>query len=338
MSNSNEWPAISEEKEKAYVGIKSDIEAKSGENKEIKITLENGVPKAIAFFDIDKTLAECGFTHGPAIKELFKEMLEDKENLDGELLDEIEKEYLSSLHLGTTYRVFHRMLGIYKYGHSEWKDLKTYEDWLQTHKKEVDESGEAHDEAAECSMKHSAKSAEIAEGIDKENPEVFEQAKIKPVFHLVNLYKRLGIPMVIMTANDPPFAKFICKILNLGESFLTMANQKDFEGHGKDGAMEFLADKLKKMGISMPRNLIVVGDSLKGDIGSGSVFESNHKEYNVKGVFIGKNDIEEMKEMIKKNPDLKDMEVEVLNPEKVLVSDKENYQLAKYRRKFNTKI
>lgn len=55
-----------------YLNIKSDLIDIDGNNKEISITItEDGTPRAVAFFDIDKTLAELKNIHGQAIKLLF---------------------------------------------------------------------------------------------------------------------------------------------------------------------------------------------------------------------------------------------------------------------------
>ena len=55
------------------VRIKSELEGLDGNCKEIPIAItEDGAPRAVAFFDIDQTLAELKEIHGKAIKILFK--------------------------------------------------------------------------------------------------------------------------------------------------------------------------------------------------------------------------------------------------------------------------
>jgi phosphoglycolate phosphatase-like HAD superfamily hydrolase len=209
--------------------------------------------------------------------------------------------------------------------------------WLPGHEKEVDEEGADHDFAAELSIKGSQMAAQMAEKMYRKDPQAFEQAKIKPVFHMAKIYQRMGIPMVVMTANDEPFAKAICKCLGLADSFVTLACQKDFVGRGKEGAMEYLIEKLKEKGIPIPKNLIVVGDSLNGDIGSGAKFMSEHGDYSVKGVLVGEGDVEAAKERIKNDSQLENMPVEFLNPELVSNNAKGIPSLARYRRKYDTK-
>lgn len=313
--------------------VTSDLETFDGNKKEIEIKLgPDGYPKAVAFFDIDNTLAECGFIHGEAFKKLFSETFPDQD------YDKLTELYLNGLHLGTTFRVFHRMIGIARDGKTEWEDPEKYLEWLQSHEKEVDEEGEDHDFAAELSIRHSKMGAETAVAMFEQNPEIFEGTRIRPVFHLAKLYQRLGIPMCVMTANDEPFAKAICKCLGLADSFITLACQKDFVGRGKEGAMEYLIAKLKEKGVPVPKHLIVVGDSLHGDIGSGSKFKSRHDEYDVSGVLVGKGNVEEMQQQVKNKAELNNILVEVINPELVTIDSKGMPELARYHRKYNTKL
>jgi phosphoglycolate phosphatase-like HAD superfamily hydrolase len=334
---------IGKEQSRAIL-IQSDIETFPDQERpaDIKIKVDaNGVPETMAFFDIDNTLAECGFIHGKAAKRLFAEAFPDQDS------DRMTELYLKGIYLGTTFRVFHRMIGIAG-GKTDWEDPEAYLKWLHENPKnlkDVDESGSAHNLAAELSMKGSQMAAQIAEEMFKQNPEIFRQSRIKPVFHLAKLYQRLGIPMMVMTANDEPFAKAICKCLGLADSFITMACQKDFVGQGKEGAMGYLIKRAEEKGIRMPKNLIVVGDSLNGDIGSGAKFMQEHAGCSVKGVLVvekkeegeGKEEIAAAQERIKKDPLLKNMSVDVLMPEEVGYDGKGVPNLASYRRKFQTK-
>lgn len=325
MLDKPEQSAPCKEKEKRMI-VASEIETFDGKPREIEIKLgPDGFPKAVAFFDIDKTLAECGFIHGEAFKKLFGEKFPDQ---DPGKLTEL---YLNGLYLGTTFRVFHRMIGIAR-GRKDWEDPEEYLKWLPGHEREVDEEGDGHDFAAELSIKHSQMGAKMAEEMFKQDPGVFEHTKIKPVFHLVKLYKRLGIPMAVMTANDEPFARAVSKALGLADSFVTLACQKDFMGRGKEGAIEYLIKRLKEKGISVPKNLIVVGDSLNGDIGSGAKFVQEHPDYMTTGVLVGEDDIEKVKDRVKNDSSLAGMPVEVLKP-----SDVGDGSLASYRRAKKTK-
>jgi len=317
--------------EKEDVVIKkvfSDIETPDGNDAEaIKIKLHEGLPKAAAFFDIDGTLGNFKDMHGGAIKRLYPDC--DPE--------EVVQEFYRGISLGTTYRVHDRMIKIYGDGIEEFKDTEKYMDWFSKHQSEVDEAGSVHDKAAEYSMNHSKMSAKIAEEMYEKDPSIFEKTKLLPVFRLAEIYKKMGIPMTIMTANDAPFAKSICKCLGFSESFLTSVNQGDFEGSGKDVAIENLIKKLKEKGIPIPPKLIVVGDSLNGDIGSGAKFMKNHPEFEVEGVLVGNEGVEEMKESVKNNSQLEGIKVEVLDPNLVEENSIGQPNLSAYRKKYATK-
>lgn len=317
---------------KNRMSVMSDIETFDGKPGEVEIKLDSrGLPQAVAFFDIDGTLGTFGQFHGEAVKMLFPKVENKKE---------LARVFMDGLYLGTTYRVFHRVIGIFEEGKKEWEDPENYLKWLNEnpeHRKEVDESGPIHEKAAEYSMIHSTESARIAEEKYREDPQEFERVKIKPVFHLAKLYQRLGIPMVIMTTNDEPFARSICKCLGLADSFIAIACQKDFPKQGKDGAMEVLIERLKERGIPVPENLIVVGDSLFGDIGSGAKFMEQNAGFKIKGVLVSEENLEKIKEQVRSDPALKNIPVEVLNS-KLISEGKDGVPgIARYRRMFDTK-
>lgn len=310
---------------------------------DISVTLDsNGLPKAVAFFDIDGTLADVSFIHGMAIKKLFKQIFEEKElekmglNTDDDF-DKLVETYKAGFTLGTTFRVFDRLIQIYRDGKNEFKDPQAYLEWLQDHQDEIDGSGPAHEFAARISLLHSEMGAEIAEELYRRDPDIFLRCKIKPVFHLARLYQRQGIPMVIMTANDDPFAQAVCKCLGLADMFIDYASQKDFAGRGKEGAIECLLDKLEQKGIPAPEKLIVVGDSQNGDVGSGAKFKEMHGG-NVVGVLVGEGEITEIQERVANDAMLKDMPVEILVPGKVAAGMDGMPLLSAYRKDYDTKF
>jgi hypothetical protein len=97
-----------------FIKIASELEDINGGYKEIPITITtDGTPRAVAFFDIDKTLAELKNIHGKAIKVLLKEFF-DKE------FDEAPDVYFKGFKLGNSFREFDRMDGIYNLGHTDW--------------------------------------------------------------------------------------------------------------------------------------------------------------------------------------------------------------------------
>ncbi|HBA36852.1 TPA: hypothetical protein DCZ15_03180 [Candidatus Falkowbacteria bacterium] len=317
-----------EQKEEKYRRIESDVPSFENEKKEIEITLEpDGKPKALAFFDIDSTLGNFKDIHGKAIQELYP-------NHDPE---EVAQEFFKGQSLGTTYRVHDRLIKIFDDGLEEFKDVDRYMKWFSEHVSEIDKEGGAHEKASAYSFKHSQLAAGMAENLYQKDPSYFEKAKIVPVFKLVKLYKRMGIPMTVMTANDKPFAESICKCLNLSDSFITLAYQQDFEGGGKDRAMEVLLDKIKEKNVPIPEKLIVVGDSLNGDIGPGAAFQNRHNDFEVAGVLISDGNLEDDRLKIAENKDLKNINVEVLDSSKVTEDAVGEPQIALFRKKYQTK-
>ena len=92
---------------KRWVTVKSSLLSLDGTQKDIKIEImEDGMPKAMAFFDIDGTLAHLSAIHGQAIKELFTDA--DPE--------ELEQTYYAGFKLGNSFREFDRMKRIYSDG------------------------------------------------------------------------------------------------------------------------------------------------------------------------------------------------------------------------------
>src|SRR3989338_9547863 len=96
---------------KEWIILKSELENINGSNQDIRIgIMEDGMPKAMAFFDIDGTLAHLSAIHGQAIKELFTDA--DPE--------ELEQTYYAGFKLGNSFREFDRMKGIYADGRAGW--------------------------------------------------------------------------------------------------------------------------------------------------------------------------------------------------------------------------
>ena len=55
-----------------WISVNSELEHLDGDKKDIKIELmEDGKPRAMAFFDIDGTLAHLSIIHSQAIQKLF---------------------------------------------------------------------------------------------------------------------------------------------------------------------------------------------------------------------------------------------------------------------------
>lgn len=285
------------------IKVISELQGIDGSHKEILITItEDGTPRAVAFFDIDKTLAELKNIHGQAIKKLFKELF-DKE------FEDIEDVYFKGFRLGNSFREFDRMNGIYNLNFNEWIDPAIYiKERLNHKKKEIDCDGyEAHKIAEMYLNRYVEIASEIADEFFKNNKQEFESSKIKPVFALAKYYKTLGIPMFGMTANGKKFVHTIAKYLDLSSLFVGIATDEDMVGGGKEIVIPKLIKKLEDQGISVSREkLVVVGDSLSGDIGSGYRYKVGENENYIKGILVLKdmNELNVIRNQIANNSEL----------------------------------
>jgi|SRR3989338_5046285 len=244
--------------------VSSAIKSLDGKERELGVRLDKEKrPKTAAFFDIDGTLAHLKPIHALAINEL----------LPGRDPVEIHKVHVAGFKLGNSFREMDRMLGIYEDGHEEWKGPEVYRTQrLLPHQKEIDGAGnKAHERAAAFLQRYGDAAARIMEKKFKEEPEMFERAKIKPIFRLAKMYKRLGIPMGVMTANPRNLMDPITKYLGFSDYFIDISTDEDMaKGKGgKEVAIPDLVKKFQAKGIGLPREFILIGDSIRGDVGVG---------------------------------------------------------------------
>ena len=292
---------LNDEREKEWVSIDSELESIDGEKKEIKIKImKDGKPQALAFFDIDGTLAHLDAIHGKAIAKLFPE----------ENAKELEEVYYRGFKLGNSFREFDRMRGIYVDGHADWKDPGVYlKERFSHHSKEIDEPGNKDHEIADKILKmYGEAAASIADEIYKKNPEEFEKANIAPIFLLARTYSRLGIPMFGFTANTKLLVEKLAKYLKLSDIFIDIATDETMAGGGKEIAIHKMIKEAENKGIKVPKDrLIFVGDSIRGDIGSGLIAQNKDKEIKGQGILVlkDKEALIEIKRQISENPELK---------------------------------
>lgn len=286
-----------------FIKIQSKLESFDGTYKEIPITItEDDTPRAVAFFDIDKTLAELKNIHGKAIIALLKEFF-DKE------FDDAPDIYFKGFRLGNSFREFDRINGIYNLGYKEWIDPEVYiKERLNYKKKDIDSEGnETHNIAKMYLERYVEIACAIADDVFKNNKNEFESSKIQPVFALAHFYKSLGIPMFGMTANGKKFVHSISKYLGLSELFIDIATDEDMVGGGKEIVIPKLINNLENMGIKVSKEkLVIVGDSLSGDIGSGYRYKDKGTEIFIKGILVLKdnNELENIKNQIAHNSEL----------------------------------
>ncbi len=292
-----------------YVKIKSELENLDGNFEEFSITLgEDGTAMAMAFFDIDETLAELKNIHGDAIKKLLEEIVGEEIN-DEKDFEGIKKIYFDGFKLGNSFREFDRINGIFKLKHYDWSDPNIYiKERLNLKKKEIDSDGtEEHNVAKMYLDRYVEIASNIADDYYKNNPEEFESSKIRSVFALAKYYKAMGIPMFGMTANGKKFVMTIAKYLNLPDFFIDIATDEDMIGGGKEIIIPKLIKKLEDKGIKVSKEkLVIVGDSLFGDIGSGYRYKDSGNEILIKGILVLKNmeELEIVKEQIANNQEL----------------------------------
>ncbi len=266
--------------EKRWITIPSELEDINGNKNGIKIELMgNGMPRALAFFDIDGTLAHLGDIHSKAIAKLFPE--QDPV--------ELEETYYKGFKLGNSYREFDRMRGIYVDGHIEWKNPEVYlRDRFDIHSKEIDEPGHlAHNIAAAILKEYGEIASQICDELYKKNPEDFKKSNIEPIFKLAEMYARLGIPMVGFTANSRVFVDKLAKYLKLSDIFLDIATDETMAGGGKELAIHHLIKTLEAKGIPIPnKRFIFVGDSLRGDIGTSLAARDKNQGISGQGILV----------------------------------------------------
>ena len=269
--------------DKKWISIPSELTSIDGTKKEIKIELmADGKPRAMAFFDIDGTLAHLNAIHGRAIQALFP----DQEPV------ELEKTYYAGFRLGNSFREFDRMRGIYVDGHSEWKDPEVYlKERFTPHAKEIDEAGNVdHEIAAKILKAYGEIAAQITEDLYIQNPDEFSKSNIAPIFKLARMYTRLGIPMVGFTANAKVFVEKLATYLKLSDIFLDIATDETMVGGGKEIAIQYLIKEIEAKGISVPKDkLIFVGDSLRGDIGMSLLAHKNDDQIFGQGILVLEN-------------------------------------------------
>ncbi len=325
--------------EKKWITVASELEDLEGNKKDIKVEImDDGMPRAMAFFDIDGTLAHLSAIHGRAIAKLFPDV-DPKE---------LEETYYRGFKLGNSFREFDRMKGIYEDNNLDWKDPEVYlTERFIPNAKEIDEPGHSsHDIAAGILKAYGETAAQVADEIYQKDPEQFTASNIAPIFLLAKLYSRLGIPMVGFTANAKQLVEKLAKYLKLSDIFIDIATDETMAGGGKEIAVLSLIKNMEEKGIKVPKDrLIFVGDSLRGDIGISNKLKQIDSTISGKGVLVlkDKKALIEIKKQISENPDLKhiadSIDIEGLVVEDVPTDEKgKPMLLSRFRGKFMDKL
>ena len=300
----------------------SRLEALDGVRHNIEVKLaRDDKAVAVALFDIDKTLARLESIHTPAVYAMFptaEQKLKAALQVGGEdiraarqlLVNEhgvIPKDLLADIYylgfqLGNSFREWDRMHGIVVEERFDWIDLKVYR---QQRIPYIDEVNNDHARAGEYLQRYGQVAVQILERTQRDHPEELEAAKIKPIFHLAKLYQRLGIPMGGMTANQGDFARAAVKHLGLSEFFIDLATDETMEGGGKELAIQELIRGMESLGIPIPQDrLILVGDSLRGDIGVARKLSGDLKAKAGVLVLADTNELKTLQESLVGDPEL----------------------------------
>jgi phosphoglycolate phosphatase-like HAD superfamily hydrolase len=262
------------------ITIPSNLSGVDGNHADISIRIIDDVmPVAIAFFDIDKTLAHLDIVYKEAIHVLFPN--EDTEELIAT--------FLAGFRLGNSFREFDRMHCIYAEGKTEWKDPEIYIiERLNSMGRFIDTPGnEIHDRASVYLKVYGAEAAKVANRLYQTNPELFSSARIGPLYTLLEMYKNNGVMMFGFTANAKVFVDQISKYLGLSEYFIDIATDETMEGGGKEIAIKKLLEIVEGKNLVVPKeSLIFIGDSIRGDIGSGLLFCKNTPGYSGYGILV----------------------------------------------------
>lgn len=249
--------------------------------------MDDGNIRRVNCWDLDKTLLLANGPHAETVDLMFPEV-EDKELL--------RETYFAGFKLGNSFREWDRMIKIFSEGQTQYVDPLVYKTEFvdnEGNRKIIDESGhkEGIHERANVMLQHFGKAAAgWMEKKYKEDPEYFQRDKfvIGPLFQLLKAKQFLGEANVFMIANQEDFAKALVKYSGLAEHGLALATDETMVGGGKEVAIPKLIEELKlKYGLETADDrIVVIGDSITGDIGSGHKAGQNDPAKKFEGLLV----------------------------------------------------
>ena len=256
--------------------ITSELERPDNSRAVIDVELSGDKPKQLIFWDIDGTLLDLAEIYKPIRQAMWPKAVAR----DG--LEEVSRVHLAGFCLGTMWRELYRMHAIYELNKIEWKDVSLYEnEFLSPGKpgEKIDEAGDYYHQLADDMLNQFDEAAVSAIASEYErNPTLFVNVRIKPTWDLLQSYNHKGLLMVGMSANPRRFIQAVCKYCGLADYLIDCASDTDVPGL-KEHKMKYLSDKLEVRGLIVPYdNLLIIGDSLNGDIASGPRFTSLIRE------------------------------------------------------------
>jgi len=239
----------------------STLESIDGTHKIFRYPLVNGKLKGIIFCDVNGTYVWLHSIIRRSISIVFPWVTD---------VDSLVKNYLRGFKLGTSWREFYRMYGIYVLGINSWTDPLVYgQDFLDHHKQEIDQPGSEYYEIANRFLQtFDLVASEVVKDEYLERPKSFADMRIKPINHLANIWVREGYLVVGMSANPIKYIQQVCKYAGLAQFFPFCVTDTHIFGL-KEYKMDYFTDWLESQGIPVPFDKVkVVGDSLTGDIQS----------------------------------------------------------------------
>ena len=269
--------------------VTSPLKGPHGEHAEVMVAIgEDGKLRRVNFWDLDKTLVWAEEIHGPAVEELFSEV-EDRE--------ELRHVYFAGFRLGNSYREWDRMIKIYHEGQAQHKDPSVYKaEFIDNHQNRalIDEPGHQenlHERANDTLQRFGAIAFRVTSERYEHDPEFFQSEKFLngPVYHLLRAKAHMGEVNMFMTANQKDFASALVRYSGLWKYGLGLATDETMAGGAKEIAIIKLIEELKQMGLEAADDrLVVIGDSISGDLGSGLKVSQGDKDKKFAGILIVK--------------------------------------------------
>jgi phosphoglycolate phosphatase-like HAD superfamily hydrolase len=269
--------------------VASLLHGPQGEKVEIPVAIaEDGNLMMVNFWDIDKTLLWPKAVQFAAIPRMFPNAVD---------VDNLRTTFEAGWGLGTPYREFDRLIRIFQEGDLELKDVEIYRKKYIANdllRKKIDEAGHPegwHERAFSAVDQYSYMLRDTVLDLYAKNPDFFKSETFVngPLMHLLQAKTRLGQTNVIMTSNPGIYASELVAVSGLYKFALALSPGEDMVGGGKEICIKKLIKTLEAMGLKVPKDrLVVIGDSERGDIGSGYKIMQSEKGWRFSGILVRK--------------------------------------------------
>lgn len=283
--------AHAEREKREFRYVQSEIWGPDKKRPEIKLAImTDGTLRRVNFFDIDYTLVEANdLIHGEAIKRMFPDHPPE----------EVKRVWNFGGKLGSSVREWDRMLRVMEDGRSDLETMEAYRrEVLQKPESriEVDTPGEKyHDRAEKWAAGYDLTAFQMLKDIYEHRPEILRTPPFlnEAVVHLLQVkQKKLHEANVFITSAGPKMAYGLLEYTGLYQYGIAVATENEFKGGGKERGIPWLIDKLE-IGMKLPvpkSHLVIIGDSIHGDIGAAARFMDQQMGYHFEGaVYVQKN-------------------------------------------------